>query len=709
MSKSQSPVETEALETITERLQKSRLELLEENERHTANTKGKAKATEQDEEKEAEFIRKIDDIDNAILDVQDSGQNIMYKVRRKPISATFDPGAGPMSTRTSYKSGITVDEEDEEAIWNPITSSFAYRETGFEPGPSGLSGDPGQIRQDLRKEQGVLTETSLEIKMNFAESSPLWLQYPEQPQQQKSKHIHKGPAELHAGTEFLPDDPPTTERREVAVQDFDLRDGPISRSSQGNFAFVANAVRSCKRWLFGSKSAPNDANQGFHSRTKSPSEVESSRSSRSAMTSFGTSLSSASLPITDTPRTSVSFASSRRDVLQRVKRKISHRRYSSHSEGTRDDTKRRVRDASPIPASFVFPYEHDSTSFSEPLRQNRSESLFPQPQRLSLQQQEHGSDQEWYTMEHQERGMQHSWSEDETLLLALALEEEEKAKTKDHELSHRLAMSLQLQEDRELAERQELLESEWLHEVPQLLEAVLERDPRAAAEAERLQQEFQAQQVVLQADAELAARLDDANRTIRSDREVAEQLQAQLEREAAAGYPSTPPEVGSLYGRNLTGQFRISTQQSQSQASDDRRFAQNLQEEEERRAAREDEEALSEIRAWQKKAEQGADRHQRSSRTVPSKANASPHPWTTQPDQTRASQGSQAIPRTVPAPDDKGECILCTDSFPKTQLIRPCEHFYCRGCLAGKADRLSFQKPRRLKLTAKSQLGFNEL
>ena len=582
-------METEALETTTERLEKSRWELLEYNERNSANIKGKAKATELDDEKEAEFRRKLEDIDKAILVIRDVGQDNIYKTTRQSLYASCNHDAGPMSTNSSYKNGITLNKDDDkEAIWNPFTNSYAYRETGLEPGPSSLGGDSRQPPQNPKQEWEVRTDSSLRRRDNLADPMPLWMRYSEQPQHEASKHVPQNTVELNGGNRPLRADPfRDTELREAAVHSLNSRDSPKSRTSLGKLAFVGNIVKSCSRWLFGFKHAANDTNQGSPSRNKSPSQLDSPGSSRAAITSLGTELTPASSALTETPES----------------------------------------------------------------------------------------------------------PEDKNFLLALALEEEEKAKTIEYELSRRLAIKLQLQEDRELAESQEMLEKEWLQEGHRLKEAALETERRAAAETKSLQRMFQAQDIISQADAELAARLNGLSRAIQFDREIAEQLQAEMDREAVAEDSSTPLEVGLLYGRSPTDQVRNRTQQLQSQVSDDRAFAQILQEQEVKRAAKEEEETLSEIRAWQKKAEQGADRRQRGARTVPSIRNTFPHAQTTQPDHAQASHGLQAVPRTVPAShdlNDESECSLCTESFPTAQLVRPCEHFYCRGCLAGKTVPMSF-------------------
>lgn len=105
-------------EILVEALSKSRFDLLQEKETRIAGGKGKAKVTEQDEEEEVKFRRKLEDIDATLLDIKNGHQD-STKISKLP------------------KLDLFVDE-DEGLVWNPFTSSFAYRETKFEPGPSCL-------------------------------------------------------------------------------------------------------------------------------------------------------------------------------------------------------------------------------------------------------------------------------------------------------------------------------------------------------------------------------------------------------------------------------------------------------------------------------------------------------------------------------------------------------------------------------------------
>lgn len=602
----------------------------------------------------------------------------MYRMElTRPLNyATFDPENGLKSASTPSKFGSTV-AEDEEPIWNPFTSSYACRETGFEPGPSG--GNSRQPQQSMNLEHEVSSNASLDINSSFTGSSPGWMQDSEQPQRNVPRHMPKKPTEVYTGFETLrTDSPASIAHREVAIKDVDTGDDQPPQTPGGRFAYIGNLVQSwmtprLRRWLFGAKSSVNARNQASLDRKKSHSRISSSSSSKSAGTSFEAGLSSASPASTNTPRSSLSSKSSKGCIPGRLQQNLRPHRSPSQSDGTRELANLEASFVSPRLAPFVSSHEHEPSSLPETLRQSPSESLFPQPQRAQQQRQQQRLEQEWDTPRQHERGMRQTWVEDETLLLALSLEKEDQAQKEEYDLSQRVAMSLQLQEDREMAERQEILEHEWLQEELQVWKAELETERRTAVETERLQQELRAQEAVLQADAEFAARLSDSNRTILSDREYAERLQAKIEREDAVGFPIIPPmagygeqrsKAGSIYDRGPIDQVRNGTQRSQPRVLNDRAFAQNVHEEEKKRSAREEEKTRSEISARQKKTEQG---------------------WTTQLDQAQPSRGFQAVRNPKTATNglaDGGECVICTDSFPKTQLVRPCEHFYCRGCLA---------------------------
>ena len=313
MSKGQKP-----WEMTIEGLLNLRSDLLEDKRRHSARSKGKAKATQQDDEREAEFRRTMQDIEKAISDIRESHQKSTQEMRRPPTSrGTFVPTARTMSLTKSDDCGKAVGEhKDADRVWNPFTNSYAHRETGFEPRPSGLRGGSKQTRQDQAQGQDISGNVNLKIQ----------------------------PVIPKPGKVSLFDDPPIKKRREVVARNHDSKDDLLLPFSQEKSSFMGKVVRSCGICLSWSNSIANDSNQGLS-------------------------------------------------------------------------------------------------------------NFFPQSRNTSKQHSKHESGRERYVREWQ-REVQRTFSEEESLRLALALEEKERAKAKENELSHRLAMKLSLQEGTKMAERQ---------------------------------------------------------------------------------------------------------------------------------------------------------------------------------------------------------------------------------------------------------------
>ena len=119
---------------------------MKEEENRATRTKGKLKETQHDMEEEAETQRKFARISTALSDL------------RKLVADgkhNDEPGVPGLSLPTRLRSYASHDQYpaltaavtaslDNEPIFNPFTNSYVYRETGFEPGPSGLSRDQGE-------------------------------------------------------------------------------------------------------------------------------------------------------------------------------------------------------------------------------------------------------------------------------------------------------------------------------------------------------------------------------------------------------------------------------------------------------------------------------------------------------------------------------------------------------------------------------------
>ena len=698
-------MEMEPLQILTEALHRSRSELLEEKGRQTAGKKGKARATEQDEEEEAEFRRQIEEYDNAISNVRDSFQAFMSKIKgeRPPSRARSEHKFWSNSESKLLKTCFgAADEED--PIWNPLTSSYAYRETGLEPGPSCPSDNSREHQEDMKLEHRALKDASRDTKKIFAGLPQVW-KYPEKTQPEALKYIPEEPTEVGAAIETLrTDHHAPTALRESATEDVDVEEDSVSRKPQGRFTQISQIVQSwvapgLRKRLFGEKSIVDTTYQVLPDRTKIQSRLTSSNSSNLAVTNSEAGLSSASLNSTGIPPSS-SSGSSKRRVLRSLRQTLGRRQSRSHSDSTGEPANLQGRSGPPNPANFVHTHAHEQSFSSGNFSQSLCEPVVSRPQRAQQQQrQKQKDDQYWHILGLDEQELGEITSEDETRRLALSFLKEDRAKQEEFELDQRLALELQLQEDGEVAARQAVLKQERLRE---------EIERQAAAEAEHLNQELRAQEVVVQADGELAARLNDTYRALLSDREFCVQL---LEREDTVEHPATPPLIGS-WGegskarprRDRSPLFQVpnSTQQSESQICNDRAFAQSLLEQDKKRVVREEEKVRNLTNTWRETIDKDTDRLRRRWDINPSQARASPQDWTTQQGYKQAKPGFEATQNAKSTRHDlvdEGACVICTDLFPKTQLVRPCEHFYCRGCLAGKSTPLFLQDPSRRGLT----------
>ena len=278
-------------------------------------------------------------------------------------------------------------------------------------------------------------------------------------------------------------------------------------------------------------------------------------------------------------------------------------------------------------------------------------------------------------------------------------------------------------EDFELAKR---LQSDFQRE-----EAERQQDFQTTAnfaksfeEAEILQNETVAAQTAINADRAFAAKLrDEKEKFLQNDHSFAKQLQADMQRKATnesednqlllsrnlnlrqqnCGDYSERPAPGSMQpsihiGRlespplpfhrfpsleNIKGSARVSrrdhlktsnTPQPSMNASLDRAAAQVLFEEEQMRYAEANERWKRGISAWQAaneaEVEAVAAKHARLGST-----------------QRQMLPAVHERPAVVAAQSslerDVADCGICVDSIPKSRLVRPCKHFYCRPCLSG--------------------------
>ena len=120
--------------------------ILSEERRISALKKGKSPITQQDSEREDELAKKLKDLADDYKYISESKST---KERRNPswsqpnvrstISIKDNAGAAEFVASHGRDSPTVCGDRQliaDEALWNPFTSSYAYRETGFEPGPS---------------------------------------------------------------------------------------------------------------------------------------------------------------------------------------------------------------------------------------------------------------------------------------------------------------------------------------------------------------------------------------------------------------------------------------------------------------------------------------------------------------------------------------------------------------------------------------------
>lgn len=124
-----------------------RRELISSEERRISGfKKGKSPKTQQDSEREDELAKKLKDLadDYKYISESKSSKQTQNPWWSQPIvsptvSNNRDVGAAQaLAAHSKDTPSLSVDQQPvaDEPLWNPFTSSYAYRETGFEPGPS---------------------------------------------------------------------------------------------------------------------------------------------------------------------------------------------------------------------------------------------------------------------------------------------------------------------------------------------------------------------------------------------------------------------------------------------------------------------------------------------------------------------------------------------------------------------------------------------
>lgn len=169
----------EILLTSIEALQASSRQLALEEERRTARTKGKLKATLQDEEAAAETEKKFTRLSVAASELGTQLRLAEVKGSDAGGRSTLDR---PSSYATFYQPPLlTPILPDEDLIFDPFTDCFAYQETGFEPGPS------GQIQSlEKHKETSPLTGSDRDNTVNGSKHTDQFLPFTSSERSQNS-------------------------------------------------------------------------------------------------------------------------------------------------------------------------------------------------------------------------------------------------------------------------------------------------------------------------------------------------------------------------------------------------------------------------------------------------------------------------------------------------------------------------------------------
>lgn len=122
--------------------------LAEEEKRISSVRNGKSPVNSVDHEQEARLDQAIQELNERWVNINEHGDaglrddQGLKPGNRLSLVASYNEG---LATNAPSKSVLSttpfvMQAEEEEPVWNPVTSSFAYRETGFEPGPSNSEG-----------------------------------------------------------------------------------------------------------------------------------------------------------------------------------------------------------------------------------------------------------------------------------------------------------------------------------------------------------------------------------------------------------------------------------------------------------------------------------------------------------------------------------------------------------------------------------------
>lgn len=673
----------QVLKTSIEALKTSHHYIVVTEEKRAANTKGKLKATEQDEEREAEIERKLVQLQVAESELRkeleqstpDEGVDLagQSKSGRPPSYASSDQYPALTAAMPAFRDG--------EPIYNPFTGSYAYRETGFEPGPS----EPNRASKG-QHDAWILDHRSEDDIDNGAKAA--------------ANFPNGAMAETSPGQ--LSEDEATAMRQ---GSDIGTRDGDADRVGKRMFGNIVKFFESwttltVQRFFFGEKHSASESSASYTEEEKEDSRNQQRQDNEWNLgRQHERQLEQSSSQEMDSVLSPEEENRAKRDQTD-VSRKLAIDLQTQQDE---DETRRQ--------AAFVV--EQDRM---EAMRLQKAFELEDERERQTL---------------NFVRGLEE----------AMRLEEQEAILQEQRQDAIRFAQDLE--------EALRLQELEVNLQAQLQLAVGFAQD---LEEAERLNQEFRALEEIKLADREYAQQLRN-ELSMQHDRFSAQEFEADIGNQTAFEHPvSSPldepliPGLGNIQqmpgtfthrprspiipaSRHPTkqtippmpfqkfqsfreeqrptpnlvrqdypfGPYSFRSQKTWTQALKDRLYAQKLFEAEKTRLANEEDQQRKDFNAWQK-ASEAADRPHNNAGTLVAEQEAMRNTEGDRVKKGRApdsgsAQAAQQL-RTVHAAQvasaiDSADCSICGDSLPKTQLVRPCDHYYCRACLAGQCLFLS--------------------
>lgn len=614
-------MQEQVLKTSIEALKTSHHYIMVTEERRAANTKGKLKATEQDEEREAEIKRRLVQLQIAEFELR---KELEQSTPNKEVDLASQSKSGrpPSYASSDRHPALTAAMpalRDGEPIYNPFTGSYAYRETGFEPGPSepnrASEGQQGACILDYPTENS--TDNGGEAVANF-------------------------PDGVMAGTspgQLSEDEATATRHRsDIATRGAKSEDGDADRVGKRIFGNIVKFFESwttltVQRLFFGEKNSASESSASYTEGEKKDGRIQ-------------------------------------------------QRQDNEWNLGWQHELQ--LEQSSSQKLDSVLSPEEENLAKCDQTDVSRKLAI-----ELQTQQDEDETRRQAALLIEQDRM--------EAMRLQKAFELEDERERQALEFVSGLEEAMRLGEQKAILQAQQrvaisfaqdLEEALRLQEQEESLQAQLQTAVGFAQdleEAERLDQGFRALEKIKQADREYAERLSNELHTP-YDRTSAKAFEADIGNQTAFEHPVSSPLDESL----IPGLWN--TQQTPGVVTNRPRSSLVP-------ASRQPTKQTITPMSFQKfQSFRGEQRPTPDSvrQDFPSdpSSSRSQQTWT----QARApnSSSAQAAPQigTVhaaqgPSATDSADCGICGDSLAKTQLVRPCDHYYCRACLAGQCLFLS--------------------